>query len=265
MIKYSYKHKLIRTTQTFLKEKGKTMQDFDNDNYNRNPYAKNTDGNSGENAQNVDEKADKLLNADVALNDESGKYDENYQKEQQTPNDDNPYADYYVHKSNGYIPPESNGYNDGGQKDDRNASDNSYGNPYDKINGAFGGAAMPEQKTGRGMAIASMILGIVSIIFCCFGTFVTVTLALTGLILGIVSQAQKSSDIAVAGIITSAFGLVFGIIGVALFAVLKGYWSDIINGPKFPFDSDEKPFPPDGNNQAAISDILFSIKLFLGL
>ena len=127
---------------------------------------------------------------------------------------------------------------------------------------------MPEQKKGRGMAIASMILGIVSIILCCCGNFITVTLALIGLILGIVSQAQKSSGIAIAGIITSAFGLVFGIIGVAfMFAGINGdwSWSDIIDDPNFPFGSDEKPFPSDGNNQAAISDILFSIKLFLGL
>ena len=246
------------------------MQDFDNDNYNRNPYAKNTDGNAQNTAN--DEKTDKTRNADDAVNDENGKYSENYQKAQETQSDDNPYADYYVHKSNGYIPPESNGSsgNNGGQKDGWNASDNSYGNPYDKENGAFGGADMPEQKKGRGMAIASMVLGIVSIILCCCGNFVTVTLALIGLILGIVSQAQKSNGIAIAGIITSAFGLVFGIIGVALmFAGINGDWgdwSDIIVDPNFPFGSDDyKPFPPDENNQAAISDILFSMKLFLGL
>lgn len=62
----------------------------------------------------------------------------------------------------------------------------------------------------QGLAIASMILGILSIIlFCVFG-FV---LAIPGLILGVISLAQKrdGTGMAIAGVITSGLGFVLGI------------------------------------------------------
>ena len=65
----------------------------------------------------------------------------------------------------------------------------------------------PERK---GFAIASLVLGILSLVLCCvYGGF----LGILGLIFGIVSLAKKESKMgmAIAGIITSAFGLVYGI------------------------------------------------------
>ena len=72
------------------------------------------------------------------------------------------------------------------------------------------------QPLRQGLAIASMVLGILSIILCCvFGG----VLALPGLILGIISLATKrdGSGMAIAGIITSIFGLLLGILMVFLF------------------------------------------------
>lgn len=68
----------------------------------------------------------------------------------------------------------------------------------------------PERK---GFAIASLVLGILSLVLCCiYGGF----LGILGLIFGIVSLAKKESKMgmAIAGIITSAFGLVYGILMV---------------------------------------------------
>lgn len=68
----------------------------------------------------------------------------------------------------------------------------------------------PERK---GFAIASLVLGILSLVLCCFyGGF----LGILGLIFGIVSLAKKESKMgmAIAGIITSSFGLIYGILMV---------------------------------------------------
>lgn len=68
----------------------------------------------------------------------------------------------------------------------------------------------PERK---GFAIASLVLGILSLVLCCvYGGF----LGILGLIFGILSLAKKESKMgmAIAGIITSAFGLIYGILMV---------------------------------------------------
>lgn len=68
----------------------------------------------------------------------------------------------------------------------------------------------PERK---GFAIASLVLGILSLVLCCiYGGF----LGILGLIFGIISLAKKESKMgmAIAGIITSAFGLIYGILMV---------------------------------------------------
>lgn len=262
------------------------MQDFDNDNYNRNPYAKNVNENDSKQSETKNDapfsgeqttdNSEVKNNGSSTENAKNTEYNENYQKAQETQNS-NPFDDYYVHKSNGFIPPENpftsgssnssgswsasgnGGYSDSGAS----------GNPYDKKNGAFqSGANIPAQKGGKGLAIASMVLGIVSLVCCCCGGFISLILAITGLILGIISQSRGSSGYAIAGIITSAFGIVFGIIGVVI--AVSGIFDDIdsiIKDPNFPFGSgdDYPPFLPDDNNQANLSDIMFSIKLFLGL
>ena len=68
---------------------------------------------------------------------------------------------------------------------------------------------MPESKAGKGMGIASLILGIVSIaLFCC--CYLSIPCSITGLILGIVSKVKKKENngVAIAGIILSAIALV---------------------------------------------------------
>lgn len=65
----------------------------------------------------------------------------------------------------------------------------------------------------RGFAIASLVLGILSLVLCCmYGGF----LGIPGLILGIVSLVKKEDGMgmAIAGMITSFFGLIYGILMV---------------------------------------------------
>lgn len=65
----------------------------------------------------------------------------------------------------------------------------------------------------RGMCVASMVLGILSIVFCVV-PFLSVPFGIVGLILGVISRHKdNSSAIAIAGIVTS-------IVGVALCVVI---------------------------------------------
>lgn len=63
------------------------------------------------------------------------------------------------------------------------------------------------------MVATALVLGILGIVFC-WVPFIGVIMCLIGLILGIISMAKTDQHrgIATAGIITSAIGLVFGIL-----------------------------------------------------
>ncbi len=73
----------------------------------------------------------------------------------------------------------------------------------------------------NGLAITSMILGILSIPFCCCGGFGS-PLPITGLVLGIIAmnkirsapQMYKGGGMAIAGIACSAVGLILNLIAI---------------------------------------------------
>lgn len=112
-------------------------------------------------------------------------------------------------------------------------------------------AERPAQNSAsRPLGIASMVCGIVSILFCCM-PFVGLVVAIVGLVLGIVSQKRGANGFALAGIITSSFGIAFGVIMVASFiAEIDDVIDDVIDS----FGSD--PFDPyDPNNGACASVI----------
>lgn len=101
----------------------------------------------------------------------------------------------------------------------------------------------PENDLGNvGMAVASLVLGIVSFISgCCFCIpFISVVAlpvmplcAVTGLILGIISLGKKQSGkgMAIAGVILSGFALLWGIILGFLFgaALVSGNLGDVLD------------------------------------
>ena len=99
-----------------------------------------------------------------------------------------PVCDYILDGS-GYYEPES----------DISQYEPPYGSVYEE---------RPEQTGGTGLAIASMVLGIVSIVLTCL--FIGILPGIVGLILGIISIAKDKpgKGMAVAGIVTSAIGIV---------------------------------------------------------
>ena len=75
-------------------------------------------------------------------------------------------------------------------------------------------------QTGKGFAIASMVCGIASIVFCCFGYFGLI-LGIAGVVLGIISKKKttEGSGMALAGIITGAVGGVLAL-GMVIFSAV---------------------------------------------
>lgn len=93
----------------------------------------------------------------------------------------------------------------------------------------FTGAAKPSS----GMAIASMVLGIVAIVFNCI-SFISFPCAVIGLILGIISLRKNNigaaKGMAIAGIVLTAIALVFAVIMLITAGALISFmpWADII-------------------------------------
>lgn len=223
---------------------------------------------NNENNLSENEKAENSFSAELDLSDNYDEQIPETQSENQNENVEEPMQeyDYYVHKSDGYIPPSNDSnfssYNMGEQ--------NSNENPYDHANGVFTGGQVPPRKSNKGLSIAAMVFGIVSVVLGCCGHLVTVCLAIAGLTCGIVAEAKGPNGFALAGIITSAFGLVFGIIGVAMASsVIEEFesWMEGVEG--FPENSDGM----SGNSSSSSSSLhgdafinpLFYIKLFFGL
>ena len=83
-----------------------------------------------------------------------------------------------------------------------------------------------EQPSGKGFAIASLVLGIVSVCTCCGGLLPSVL----GLIFGIISKSKQSENngMAIAGIILSSIGIVISLIFIAMM-IIGGAQGDNVN------------------------------------
>lgn len=75
----------------------------------------------------------------------------------------------------------------------------------------------PAEPVSKGLAIGSLVCGILSIVCCCCG--INVIAGITGIILGCIQKKDengKKPGMAIAGIITSSVGLLFAIIYLIL-------------------------------------------------
>ncbi len=72
------------------------------------------------------------------------------------------------------------------------------------------------QLNTMGLGIASMVLGIISILFCCCPGFWTIALAVIGLVLGVISLcvSGKGRGMAIAGLSMCALCIVFYLLGI---------------------------------------------------
>lgn len=152
---------------------------------------------------------------------------------------------------------EQGGYSRG-ERDDYYTSGSGDGSFYRRdINGMPGGTSMNEEKKNTsGLSVASMVCGILSIVFACCIPYMGIILSIVGLVLGIISQKKQKNGFSLAGIITSAFGLAFGIIALIIVIASFGNLWDFINSmidSSF-FDDPYDPFDP--NNGAGVDGII---------
>ena len=75
------------------------------------------------------------------------------------------------------------------------------------------------QKQSKGLAIASMVLGIVSLVLFCFA-YISIPAGIVGVILGGVSLATKKAGkgMAIAGVVCSIIGIALYVIFVVILA-----------------------------------------------
>ncbi|MCR4657218.1 MAG: DUF4190 domain-containing protein, partial [Lachnospiraceae bacterium] len=96
--------------------------------------------------------------------------------------------------------------------------ENNYGDNYGGNN--FYDSSEGGQNGGSGMAIASMVCGILSLICCC-GGWLGLLLAAVALVLGIISLKNNygGREMAIAGIVTGGCGIVLSLV-ILIFAAL---------------------------------------------
>ena len=99
-------------------------------------------------------------------------------------------------------------------------ADNGKGNAVPYGNGSTEGrvTAFPENASGgNGFAISSLVLGILSIVCCCLPSnpilmILYIALPVLALVFGIISVKKHKNGLAIAGIVTGAVGLFFGLL-----------------------------------------------------
>ncbi len=109
-------------------------------------------------------------------------------------------------------------------------------NQYQNQNGYSYRTVMDVKSRNRGFAIASMVLGIISIVCCC-SYYVGLTAAVLSIVFAVVSRVRMGyfDGFAVAGLITGIIGVVFGVALIvvdimfveAIEEYLRTYYPDI--------------------------------------
>ena len=107
---------------------------------------------------------------------------------------------------------EENYTNEGNYTNQGNYTDSSFNAPVDN-----------QPEGGKGMAVASMVLGIVSIVMLCCSQYISLPCAIIGLILGIIYKKNNGKNgMATAGVVCSIVSLVISILAIIASVVFLG-------------------------------------------
>ena len=125
------------------------------------------------------------------------------------------------------------------QSSNQTSQDAVYTDTYanDFVDPSVGYTAEPEKKPMIGIAITSLVLGILSIIFCCLGLgWIT---AIPGVIFGIIAIAKKyaGKGCAIAGIICSSIAIVSAIVSLIITIAFGASMPSFIEGFEDGFSS----------------------------
>ena len=106
-----------------------------------------------------------------------------------------------------------NGWNDNGYKNNNNENnDNQYGQGQDPQDYAFRTVMRNGKPKTMGWSVASLVLGIISVVCCCFG-YASLILGVLAIVFSVLSRKALGyfDGLSIAGLILGIFGLVFGL------------------------------------------------------
>ncbi len=148
-------------------------------------------------------------------------------------------------------------------------ADNGKGNaiPYGNGNTEGRVTAFPENASGggNGFAIASLVLGILSIVCCClpFDSIVMavlyIALPVLALVFGIISVKKRKNGLAIAGIVTGSVGLFFGLVFFVLGVTTSNRILEWLERLEESLESDLGSTDSDSN-----SGVIDAIKMLFG-
>ena len=78
-----------------------------------------------------------------------------------------------------------------------------------------------EEKQSNGLAIASMVLGIVSLILTCILPYVSWVLAIVGIVLAAIAKKKAKSGMATAGLVCSIIALAVWVVVIILLCICR--------------------------------------------
>lgn len=161
--------------------------------------------------------------------------------------------EYELHEDHTYTRNGEDRYSRNGQEDYYSSGSGSFYRREAGTNKDGGGES--GKKNVSGLAIASMVCGIISLVSCCI-PYISVILAIIGLIFGIITISKGFNGFSLAGIIISSFAIVFGIIAlVAMISSIGNLFDYILSIIDSSFDD---PFDP--NFGAAINSVVSVFK-----
>lgn len=111
--------------------------------------------------------------------------------------------------------------NDQNQNTGNQYSGSQYNNYQDNMSNSYYGApgqGQPGQSTS-GVQVAGLVLGILSIVTCCFYGVPGLILGIIGLVCAIKGRKHSRSGIGTAGLVCSIIGLVFSVISTIYWAI----------------------------------------------
>lgn len=106
-----------------------------------------------------------------------------------------------------------NGWNDNGYKNNNNENnDNQFGQGQDPQDYAFRTVMRNGKPKTMGWSVASLVLGIISVVCCCFG-YASLILGVLAIVFSVLSRKSLGyfDGLSIAGLILGIFGLVFGL------------------------------------------------------
>lgn len=104
-----------------------------------------------------------------------------------------------------------------------------YGAPNQ--NYQYGGTNPYEQTStkGNGVAIASLVCGILGLVACCCSPIINLPISIAALVCGIMGVKSQNKGMAIAGIVLGAVGIVLGIVSAIMMIAMEPFMNEIMD------------------------------------